>query len=653
MAITQVGSEWGVQTTSTNTTLNLPSHSVTAGNAILVATSGRSSVAPTNVTPTDSKGNTYTKVADVGNGVLRLQLWRATVGTGGATVITLTSSTTSGMAASAWEFNGLSATSVKDISITSLSASSNNNPVIGPSGNTAAANELVFAVAANSSGTTAFSGQTFSPSTSPTLGSTWNTTGATCSLQAAWELSGAIGTQSYQATTSTTVVWNAILVTFQPPSVAGYGSSLQAGVVVPGTTASQTYSGTLSSVQFWAAQEIVYTNVTAAAAPAQVIGVSANPGNNQGTVFWGIPAANGSPLTSYSLQIYIGGVLQSTVTGISAAPNYAVTPYTLTPLVSGTTYQVAVAGVNAIGTGAYSALSNSFTPVSPTTIPATPVAPFVVPGFGNVAVTATPPANGGVPIFSYTYNCYFGPTIFKSQTVATTTYTFTGLADTTSYGFSVIATNSNGNSLESPQAVVTTLTPTTVPDTPNAPGATASDGSVTVTITPLGTGGVPITFFTFNCYNPDGSLFATQQQVLPVYTFVGLTDGITYSFTGIASNSNGDSAESAPTFATPMAGVVPPPPPGPVASVAGRVGTTYQYVFRGKTTLMLYKFANVSIPATLLDQYGNILEYGPFNGETIVLCAQDGEVRRSVKGNPSPSDPYGFGIAVSPWESNV
>lgn len=652
MAITQVGSEWGVQTTATQTTLNLPSHSVTSGNAIVIATLGRSGTAPANVTPTDSRGNTYNKVGDIGNGVLRLQVYRATVGTGGATVITLTSSTTSGMAASAWEFNGLGAT-LNDISITGFSASSNNNPTIGPSGNTAAANELVFAVAANSSGTTAFSAQAFSPSTSPTIGSTWNTTGATCSLQAAWELSGAIGTQSYQATTSTTVVWNAILVTFAPVSVAGFGSSLQAGVIVPGTTAVQTYSGTLSSVQFWAAQEIVYTNVTAAAAPAQVIGVSANPGNNQGTVFWGTTVANGSPLTSYSLQIYIGGVLQSTVTGISAVPNYAVNPYTLTPLVAGTTYQVKVAGVNAIGTGTYSALSNFFTPASPTVAPSQPIAPTVVPGFGNAVVTATPPFNGGVPIFQYTFNCYLGAALFKSQTQAGTVYTFTGLADTTSYGFSVVATNSNGNSPESPQAFATTLTPTTVPDTPNAPGTTASDGSVTVTITPLGTGGVPITFFTFNCYNPDGSLFAAQQQVSPVYTFVGLTDGITYSFTGIASNSNGDSGESAPTFATPMAGVVPPPPPGPVASVGGRVGTTYQYVFRGKTTLMLYKFANIAIPATLLDQYGNILEYGPFNGETIVLCAQDGEVRRSVKGNPSPSDPYGFGIAVSPWESNV
>ena len=83
------------------------------------------------------------------------------------------------------------------------------------------------------------------------------------------------------------------------------------------------------------------------------------------------------------------------------------------------------------------------------------------------------------------------------------------------------------------------------------------------------------------------------------------------------------------------------------------MGTTYQYVYRGKTTNMLYKFAPVGVPPSLLDPYGNLMEYGTYDGETLVLCAQDGEVRRSVKGSPDSHDPYGFSVVASPWESNV
>jgi hypothetical protein len=130
-----------------------------------------------------------------------------------------------------------------------------------------------------------------------------------------------------------------------------------------------------------------------------------------------------------------------------------------------------------------------------------------------------------------------------------------------------------------------------------------------------------------------------------------LAVGIPYTFAGLATNAVGSGPLSVQS--NPITATQPTPPPTPTAPTAGRPGTTYQYVFRGKSTLMLYKFANSAIPSTLLDPAGNILEYGPYNGETIVLCAQDGEVRRSVKGTPGPSDPYGFGIASSPWESNV
>lgn len=80
--------------------------------------------------------------------------------------------------------------------------------------------------------------------------------------------------------------------------------------------------------------------------------------------------------------------------------------------------------------------------------------------------------------------------------------------------------------------------------------------------------------------------------------------------------------------------------------------STYGYTFRGKTSNKLYRFAIVAMPASLLNPAGGILEFGTYNGETIVLCNQSGEVRRSTKAN-DPQNPYGVGVNSSPWESNV
>ncbi len=90
----------------------------------------------------------------------------------------------------------------------------------------------------------------------------------------------------------------------------------------------------------------------------------------------------------------------------------------------------------------------------------------------------------------------------------------------------------------------------------------------------------------------------------------------------------------------------------------------YTWVYRGKTTNQLYSWAQSALPPVAFDGNGQLLEYFPFNGETVVQCAQSGEVRRSTKGNPNPlegvsiyglplNDVYSPGINPSPWESDV
>lgn len=457
-----------------------------------------------------------------------------------------------------------------------------------------------------------------------------------------------------------------ISATLTPTSVSTWGndavtqglatnanSQLVSGGNVPASTSAQTYSATASPSTPWTAFIMNFEQVTV---PSQVAQPTISPGMAQVSVNWVTPNNNNSSLTSYTALVYSGvnsdgsgGTLASTITGI-AVQNYSISPYVITGLTNGTRYSVAIEAINAIGTSTASARSAGVTPMAATTVPGTPVAPAVVVGDTIATVTITPPSTGGLPIQGYTFNCYLPyPTLVATQTQLTDSFTFSGLSDGQTYGFTGIAFNGNGNSGESPQ---TLATPLGVPATPNAPTCVPSNAAVTVTGQTPASNGSPISDYIFNCYTNLSlpPLFTTTEDTLTV-TFSNLNNGTSYYFTILAVNAVGTSTESSATQATPLGPTPPTPTPGTGKSV--QTGTTYQYVYKGKTTHMLYKFSPSQVPTAVLDQYGNLLEYGTYNGETIVFCSQAGEPRRSVKGSPDATDPYGFGIAVAPWESNV
>jgi hypothetical protein len=124
---------------------------------------------------------------------------------------------------------------------------------------------------------------------------------------------------------------------------------------------------------------------SAPTAPAAPTGVSATPGSASATVSWTAPAADGSPITSYTITPYIGTTAQpaSTITGSPPA-----TSTTITGLMNGTTYTFTVTATNAVGTGPASAASNAVSPTA-TTAPA-----FVqqTSGHGHGASLAVTPA---------------------------------------------------------------------------------------------------------------------------------------------------------------------------------------------------------------------------------------------------------------------
>jgi putative nucleotidyltransferase with HDIG domain len=97
-----------------------------------------------------------------------------------------------------------------------------------------------------------------------------------------------------------------------------------------------------------------------ATAPSSVTGVTATGGNGVATVSWSAPPDGGSPITSYTVTRYLGGVVQAQDTVASS-----VTSRVDTGLSNGTTYTFTVTAINAIGAGLPSGPSPQVTPLAP------------------------------------------------------------------------------------------------------------------------------------------------------------------------------------------------------------------------------------------------------------------------------------------------
>lgn len=161
--------------------------------------------------------------------------------------------------------------------------------------------------------------------------------------------------------------------------------------------------------------------------------------------------------------------------------------------------------------------------------------------FNNGAATVTftaPTFDGGLPITGYTVTSNPGG---FTATGAASPLTVAGLASSTAYTFTAVATNSRGNSTAS--SASNSITATTVPQAPTI--GTATDGgtgsTVSVAFTPGATGGKAVS--TYTATSSPGGLTGTSASS-PI-TVSGLTAGTAYTFTVTATNANGTSTASA------------------------------------------------------------------------------------------------------------
>jgi predicted phage tail protein len=191
--------------------------------------------------------------------------------------------------------------------------------------------------------------------------------------------------------------------------------------------------------------------VTPKGPPAAPTGVSAARSSTLVHLSWTAPAAGGSPITGYTIQVRTGTTVVRTVASAGTA-----TSTDITGLTNGTAYNFRVQAVNAQGAGP---LSGASAAVTPATVPDAPGILAAAQGPAGGALTAVanwtaPAGTGGAAITNYRVSALRvaadGSTTVNAVAIvsaATRTRSFTLGAGT--YRFEVVAINSVGDSAPS------------------------------------------------------------------------------------------------------------------------------------------------------------------------------------------------------------
>ena len=131
----------------------------------------------------------------------------------------------------------------------------------------------------------------------------------------------------------------------------------------------------------------------AAQRPATPLAPTLAVGDRQLTVTWIPPAANRAAITDYDVRYKIS----SDTSWTDASYDGTGTSTTITGLTNGTSYQVQVLAKNRVGSSGWSPFASAI----PVAVPATPVAPTLIPGDGQIQVSWNAPDNNGAAINDY------------------------------------------------------------------------------------------------------------------------------------------------------------------------------------------------------------------------------------------------------------
>lgn len=248
--------------------------------------------------------------------------------------------------------------------------------------------------------------------------------------------------------------------------------------------------------------------------------------------------------------------------GQSCTAPASATTCTITGLTDGRSYMVAVSALNAGGYGP-EALAGPVIPASEA--PGAPKRPVVTPGNGQLLVSVAAGTTGGTPD---SYVATASPGGASCTVVAPSTEcAIAGLSNGTDYTVTVVAKNAAGSSSASAQsaAVAPDATLPQAPATPGAPTVTPVDRGLSVAVTPGSGGGEPSEYVV--TASPGG---ASCTVVAPATSceITGLSNGVPYTVSVVASNKGGTSSASVPS--APVAPALPKPaPPAAVTALPG------------------------------------------------------------------------------------
>ena len=225
-----------------------------------------------------------------------------------------------------------------------------------------------------------------------------------------------------------------------------------------------------------AGQAVGSVAVTVIGRPGAPSTPQATADNATATVTWGLPPANGSPITAVELQ----------PEGLAPISLGVTSSHTLTGLVNGRAYRFQVRAQNEAGWSEWSGWSS---PVTPDTIPGRVPTPAVTFGDGQLTVTWPAPPNEGSALTGYEVEIGGGLNAVIARGTALT-YTWDGLANGTNYQFRIVAVNAAGRSDPSPWS--DPEHPLRQPDAPGTPNVQRGNRYLDLSWAPSVNNGDPV-----------------------------------------------------------------------------------------------------------------------------------------------------------------
>lgn len=264
-------------------------------------------------------------------------------------------------------------------------------------------------------------------------------------------------------------------------------------------------------------------------------------GNRSVELSWLAPAANGSPITGYTVVDQTGKEYAC-----------AATSCTLNDLTNGTDYTFSVRATNEIGSSEQSSKAG---PATPDTLPEAPAVPTVTFGDGTLDVRWNEPKTEGSPVAKYRVELRGTGAPTGTVDVGGLSRTFEGLRNGEQYSVRVRAVSSRDQ--EGPWSPTATEVPAGKPGAPtvtatrNSKESVIGNGVVNVSWTKAAENGAAIKSYAVTA-TPEGSgrtITATTTGTTEV-RLEGVRNGVTYTVSVVATNKAGDSEAGRTTVRT-------------------------------------------------------------------------------------------------------